>query len=161
MLTKRPGFRYARHMAKRRETAADRLRQAAAPVRRSALYRWMEQNFDEFSQIVAEAGRPNWRGIAEVLASEGLRNLRNEPPSPEGARLTWVKVRKAVAARRRRQSRSLPPAVTAERQPMVGPEPQRATQSAVAPESASHADEQLARLDALFAQAKPKMPRPL
>lgn len=78
---------------------AAKVRKAAVTDRRSPLYLWMLANHAGFSATVAEAGRPNWKALSEAFAEEGLMDLKNKPPTPEGARLTWLKVRKVVKAR--------------------------------------------------------------
>jgi hypothetical protein len=80
-----------------KKLSTDKLRKAATTARRSSLYLWMLENFDTFSAAVSEAGRPNWGALAETFGAEGLRDLKGKPPSPEGTRQTWWKVRKAVA----------------------------------------------------------------
>jgi hypothetical protein len=80
------------------ETAA-KIRTAAAAGRRSKLYLWMLANFDEFSATIRDAGRPNWAELARAFAEEDLTVLSKTPPTPEQARMTWVKVRATVAAR--------------------------------------------------------------
>jgi hypothetical protein len=84
-------------VGRRKTPAVERIKQAAAVGRRSSLYLWMLKNHDEFAASLAEAGRPNWQAIAEAFGAEGLTDLRNKPPTAEGARQTWFKVRKAVA----------------------------------------------------------------
>jgi hypothetical protein len=75
----------------------EKLREAATSGRRSALYRWMLENYDQFSRTVAEAGRPNWRELARTFGEAGLLDRLGKSPSAEGARQTWVLVRAAVA----------------------------------------------------------------
>jgi hypothetical protein len=71
----------------------------------------MLANHDEFSATVKEAGKPNWGELAKVFAAEGLRDLRNQPPSAEGARQTWFKVRQAVAKAAAAPTQTRPPRV--------------------------------------------------
>jgi hypothetical protein len=75
----------------------EKLREAAMSGRRSALYRWMLENFDQFSGTVAEAGRPNWQALAVAFGEGGLRDRLGKAPSAEGTRQTWFLVRQAVA----------------------------------------------------------------
>jgi hypothetical protein len=72
----------------------------AATMRRSPLYSWMMANHDTFKAVVDEAVRPNWAALAQAFAAQGLTDADNKPPSSEGTRQTWWKVRKAIAARR-------------------------------------------------------------
>lgn len=76
---------------------SDKVRKAATTGRRSVLYRWMLENYAEFTATVAEAGRPNWAALAEMFGNEGLHDRLGRPPSPETARQTWWLVRQAVA----------------------------------------------------------------
>ena len=75
----------------------EKLREAAMSGRRSAVYRWMLENFDQFSRTVAEAGRPNWQALARTFGEAGLRDRLGKAPSAEGTRQTWFLVRQAVA----------------------------------------------------------------
>ena len=87
-------------------TPSERIRKAATENRRSTLYLWMFANFEEFEATVADAGRPNWGALAKAFAEEGLVGLRNQPPTAEGARLTWFKVRQAKQGKRSAVPRS-------------------------------------------------------
>jgi hypothetical protein len=83
---------------------ADRIRKAASIDRRSPLYLWMMANFDEFRDSVAEAGRPNWKSLATEFAALGLKDVKGNQPTPEGARQTWWQVRKAKHAKDTRRA---------------------------------------------------------
>jgi hypothetical protein len=72
------------------------VKEAAMSGRRSALYRWMLENFDQFSRTVDEAGRPNWQALARTFGEAGLRDRLGKVPSAEGTRQTWFLVRQAV-----------------------------------------------------------------
>lgn len=76
--------------------ASEQVKQAAMSGRRSALYRWMIENFHDFSQTVAVAGRPNWQALADMFGAAGLRDRVGKVPSADGARQTWWLVRQAV-----------------------------------------------------------------
>jgi hypothetical protein len=91
----------------------DRIREAAM-MRRSPLYLWMLQNHGVFGETVAEAVRPNWKALAEAFGAEGLTDADGKPPTPEGTRQTWWKVRKTVKARQ---------AAAARRQGGISPQP--------------------------------------
>ena len=104
----------------------EKLREAAMSGRRSALYRWMLANFDQFSSTVAEAGRPNWQALAVVFGEAGLRDRLGKAPSAEGTRQTWFLVRQAVAKTVARpdamvQVPSRPVTASAERRPALLP----------------------------------------
>ena len=60
---------------------SDKIRQAATKERRSALYRWMLANFDDFKATVAEAGRPNWKALSEAFGTEGLLDRNGNTPT--------------------------------------------------------------------------------
>jgi hypothetical protein len=136
--------------------STERIRQAAALERRSTLYRWMAANHDEFAAVIAEVGRPNWRALATAFSEEGLRDRLGKPPSPEGTRLTWFKVRKSVQAQRTKRPKL---------QPAPKPSPPPALPTPVteprAETGSSRADEQIARMERLFHSRKGKMPDPL
>lgn len=83
----------------RKPIPVDVLRQAAT-MRRSSLYVWMMSNHDTFKAVVEEAVRPDWQGLADTFGAQGLRDGDDKPPSSEGTRQTWWRVRKAMAARR-------------------------------------------------------------
>ncbi len=72
----------------------------AALSKRSALYVWMLENHDDFASVVAKAGRPNWKALAEAFGAQGYTDSDNQPPSDEVTRQTWWRVRKTVKARR-------------------------------------------------------------
>jgi hypothetical protein len=79
------------------DAALARIRSAAAKGRRSSLYLWMLDHRAEFADAIAAAGRPNWKELAKTFHELGLTDRLGHPPSPEGARQTWVLVRKAIA----------------------------------------------------------------
>jgi hypothetical protein len=65
---------------------------------RSPLYKWLRRNHQQFSDTLAEAGRPDWAVIARAFGAEGLTDGDGKAPSKEGARQTWYKVKKDVAS---------------------------------------------------------------
>ena len=105
------------------------VKEAAMSGRRSALYRWMLENFDQFSRAVAEAGRPNWQALARTFGEAGLRDRLGKVPSAEGTRQTWFLVRQAVAKTPKLAGRpaamvpgpSRPVTASGERQPALLP----------------------------------------
>ncbi len=84
---------------------SNRIRSAVLIGRRSRLYLWMVANFDQFSVILAEAGRPNWQALLEAFRDE---RLVDKGMTAEKIRLTWSAVRTAVA-----KDRDLPAKVQA------------------------------------------------
>lgn len=146
-------------------STAERIRLAATKERRSTLYRWMLANHDEFAAMVADAGRPNWQALAQAFADEGLRDLRENPPTSEGARQTWFKVRTAVQKERAKKPKQGPAQVSAgttvkppPAASLTSPDP---TPAPVESTTASKADEQIARLKEHWRAQKSKMPDPL
>jgi hypothetical protein len=71
----------------------------AAMSKRSTLYRWMVANYDDFAEVLKQAGRPNWEKLALTLGEQGLRDAGDKPPTEECTRQTWWKVKKAMARR--------------------------------------------------------------
>lgn len=79
-----------------------KVRLAASKGRRSTLFLWLRENHDDFAAAVAEAGQPNWEELSVTFSDLGLTDRLNHPPTPEGARQTWWRVRKTVAAIRQK-----------------------------------------------------------
>lgn len=69
---------------------------AAATGRRSPLFLWMYRHHADFAALVKRVGRPNWSVLATKFAQMDLTDRHGRGPTPEGARQTWVKVRKAL-----------------------------------------------------------------
>jgi hypothetical protein len=78
----------------------------AALSKRSALYVWMLENHDTFAEVVAKAGRPNWKALAEAFGAQGYTDSDGQSPSDEVTRQTWWRVRKTVKARRAKRPTS-------------------------------------------------------
>lgn len=95
----------------RKPIALRNLREAAK-TRRSTLYMWLIDNHDTFAAVIAEAGRPNWQALAAEFGAQGYTDADGKPPSVEGARQTWWKVRKTIKARRAAAARKQPSAPT-------------------------------------------------
>ena len=75
---------------------------------RSPLYRWMRQRHDALADAFTEAP-PAWSAFASAVAAIGLTDADGKPPTAEGARQTWYRVRRDVAAARaRRLAKSAP-----------------------------------------------------
>lgn len=72
----------------------------AATMKRSSLYVWMLTNHEAFRAVVAEAVRPDWTKLAKAFGARGLTDGDDNPPSAEGTRQTWWKVRRVVEARK-------------------------------------------------------------
>ncbi|UZO94916.1 hypothetical protein [Roseomonas mucosa] len=103
--------------------------------RRSSLSRWMRTHHDGFAAMLADK-RPGWDEVASALATMGLRDGQDRPPTAERARKAWWGVRQAVVADASGRatapaysslaSDEIAPAVRALPEPgPVGPEPQR------------------------------------
>jgi hypothetical protein len=99
----------------------DRIRKAATSKRRSKLFLWMFENFNDFAETVAEAGRPNWQELAKTFGEEGMTDLKGNQPTAEATRLTWFRVRAAMDTRNRKKAPTRPAytplAAPTERQP--------------------------------------------
>jgi hypothetical protein len=53
----------------------------------------MVENYAEFARATS-AGPPDWTAIAQAFADQGFRGSTGKPPTPEGVRQTWWKVRR-------------------------------------------------------------------
>jgi hypothetical protein len=73
------------------------IRAAARAGRRSTLHAWMVDNYDQFQDAIAGAGKPNWAELAATFGRLGLADKSGNPPSAEYARQTWWWVRKMRA----------------------------------------------------------------
>lgn len=65
--------------------------------RRSSLTRWMRAHHDEFVAMLADK-EPSWDEVAAALATMGLRDGEDRPPTAERARKAWWSVKQAKAA---------------------------------------------------------------
>jgi hypothetical protein len=75
--------------------------------RRSALYQWMLDNHDAFSEMVSRR-RPNWKRLAEVFTGLGLSD-GDKPLVAETVRQYWWRVRQSksgVKLHRRKKRKS-------------------------------------------------------
>jgi len=70
---------------------------AAQTGRRSPLFIYLMNHFQEISQALAHVGRPNWDELAKRFGEAGLTDLSGKPPTRDNTRNTWLKVRKAAA----------------------------------------------------------------
>ncbi len=68
---------------------------------RSALYRWLRANHDEFLRDWGDGA--DWPAFVQAFAALGLTDRTGKPPVPETARKTWLQVRKDVAKAKTRQ----------------------------------------------------------
>jgi hypothetical protein len=66
---------------------------------RSALYKWLRRNHEQFSETLAEAGRPDWSVIARAFGEEGLTDGDGKPPSKEGRARPGTRSRKTWSPR--------------------------------------------------------------
>lgn len=91
------------------------LGEISRPTTRSGLFWWL---YSEHDRITADAAglRLNWKTLAQEFEAAGLVTASGQPPSPETARQTWKRVRKAVAAAR---ARAAARPVTSRRAPVV------------------------------------------
>lgn len=114
------------------ERMVERVR-AKSYGRNSDAYRWLRENYEPISRVLAQA-RPSWRVIAEAVAAEGVTGARGQRMAAEDLRQMWQRVcrdvKRAEAAASRaakapqpapaRPARSLPPNWTP---PLADPPP--------------------------------------
>lgn len=148
----------------------------SSPRGHSPLFLWMRANHDDLAAAFA-ANPPNWQQLSEIFRDERLTDRTGKPPSPAIARLTWYRVRQAVAkmeAEARRRSPATPPVVgvttplpstapTASSRPRVGsqavePPPVAPTD---APAVAITATERLRAFRARLNEGKVRIPEPI
>ena len=147
----------------------DRIRKAASAGRRSALYRWMNANFDVFAATVAESGKPNWSELAKVFAEEKLWDTDGNPANAERARLTWLQVRKTRDGKKAKGRASTEtrlnasvPVPTPSPKPQPKPQPvQPVTVAPPKPAERQGAQTDLERVLEEMAERSRKMPDPL
>ncbi|MCB8884036.1 hypothetical protein ACELLULO517_27625 [Acidisoma cellulosilytica] len=71
----------------------------------SALYLWMRQNHDRIAEGL-DGLRPSWRALATRLGEMKIHDGTGKAPTPDGARGTWYRVRRDLAAARARQAKN-------------------------------------------------------
>jgi hypothetical protein len=127
---------------------------AAARSQRSSLYVWLQQNHDQFAQMLTDVVRPNWSALATKFGDHGLTDGEGNHPSAECTRQTWWKVRKAMKARavarakRQATPQSTPRQIPPPQPPASTPRPDVANPS-------------MADIFADWDANAPKMPEPL
>jgi hypothetical protein len=77
------------------------MNQVERPDARSPLFHWLYEHHDELLAR-APSGRISWKHLCGLMAAAGLTDLRGQAPTPALAKLTWQRVRRAVAAARAR-----------------------------------------------------------
>ena len=84
--------------ATRKTSILAQVREAIRSNRRghSPLFLWMRTHHDDLTAEFA-ANTPNWQQLAQIFRDEGLTDRTGKAPSPAIARLTWYRVRQAVA----------------------------------------------------------------
>jgi hypothetical protein len=70
----------------------------------SQLYLWMRQNHDRIAEGL-DGLRPSWRALATRLSEMKIHDGTGKAPTPDGARGTWYRVRRDLAAARARQAK--------------------------------------------------------
>ena len=82
----------------RKRNILGEVREALRSNRRghSRLFLWMRAHHDDLAAEFA-ANPPNWQQLAQVFRDQGLTDRTDKAPSPAIARLTWYRVRQAVA----------------------------------------------------------------
>jgi hypothetical protein len=87
--------------------------------RHSPLYRWFRANHAHLLEAF-ETEAPSWASLAAALGESGLTDGDNKPPTAQGARTTWYRVRRDVAAKQQAQSLTTPRTTMASSQKQVG-----------------------------------------
>lgn len=79
----------------------DSLKRALASGRgRSPVYRWLRQRHDQLAEAMREiGGRPNWRGLADLMMEQGVRDGRGHPPTAATVREQFRKVQRDMKAK--------------------------------------------------------------
>lgn len=82
----------------RKTSILAQVREAVRSNRRghSPLFLWMRTHHDDLAAEFA-ANTPNWQQLAQIFCDQGLTDQTGKAPSPAIARLTWYRVRQAVA----------------------------------------------------------------
>ena len=80
--------------------------------RRCSLSRWMRTHHDSFAAMLADR-ETSWDEIADALATMGLRDGADQPPTAERARKVWWSVRRAKAAAAAKRQGAATPVVLA------------------------------------------------
>lgn len=70
----------------------------------SPLYLWMRQNHDRIAEGL-DGLRPSWRALATRLGEMKIHDGTGKAPTPDGARGTWYRVRRDLAAARARHAK--------------------------------------------------------
>ena len=100
--------------------AAMRLQPTKGRGQRSPLYLWLRQNharlLDEFT-----TSAPSWPGLASALGKSGILNGEGKPPTAEGARTVWYRVRRDLAGKRKVAALKPSPAPEASVTPLPSP----------------------------------------
>ncbi len=82
-------------MSERRRDTKAILRTVARSERRSPLFRWMVKHHDELVEASRQE-RFHWASFCAEVTKRGLTDTQGLPPTPENARKTWARARKAV-----------------------------------------------------------------
>ena len=94
-------------MARDRKGLRAVVREISQSADRSTLFWWLVTHHDDLVEA-GDGRRLQWGPLCQRFAELGLTDRTGKPASEEVARLTWHRVRKAVAAERARQ-REKPP----------------------------------------------------
>ena len=90
----------------------------------SSLYRWFRANHIQLVEAF-EADTPSWASLAAALGESGITDGDNKTPTAQGARTTWYRVRRDIAAARQAQGAKPAPAASGSEptSPMTSSEP--------------------------------------
>ncbi len=81
-------------MTERRRDTQAILKTVKRSERRSPLFRWMVKHHDELVEA-SRLERFHWPSFCAEAAKRGLTDTQGQPPTPETARKTWARARKA------------------------------------------------------------------
>ena len=83
----------------RNKDILDAIDKADPTLRKSRLAAWMRANHDALD-VRLRGHRTVWSKLAAVFAEQGLVDARGNPPTAEGARKTWQRIKREVQRER-------------------------------------------------------------
>ena len=83
----------------RNKDILDAIDKADPTLRKSRLAAWMRANHDALDARL-RGHRTVWSKLAAVFAEQGLVDARGNPPTAEGARKTWQRIKREVQRER-------------------------------------------------------------
>jgi hypothetical protein len=105
------------------QPALDALEAAFDKARsRSALQDWMRKHHSLLARYLQER-RLLWSEIAKVLAEQGIRDAKGNPPTADAARRAWTRVTEERARRSQQPAEEAPSSAAKSRQAAAAPPP--------------------------------------